>query len=157
MQLTETHRKLELLADKTVQNMQNHIKRAGKFNTGQLYRSVGWKPVQGGIEFYVKAPYSQYVLQGRRKGAKQPPKKAIQQWLLTPHGQRAFANMRKKYKKLTYDGAAFIVCRSISEKGIKPVDFYNPALNTLYKTDSWHSLEAAYVKDVEKEIEKQIK
>jgi len=156
MELTETKRKLYLLADRTVMNMKNHIRRAGKFNTGQLYNSVGWKVVQGGIEFYVKAPYSQYVIMGRRKGAKRPPFQAILKWIETPHGNRALANIRRKWSNTTKEGAAFIICRSISEKGIKPVDFYNPAINTLYKTDSWHLLEAAFVNDIEKDLEKNI-
>lgn len=156
MEFTETKRKLYLLADKTVANMRDHIRRAGKVNTGELYRSVGWQVVQGGIEFYVKAPYASYVILGRRKGAKRPPRRVILQWLETPHGKRAFANMRRRWEHITMQGAAFVICRSISEKGIKPVDFYNPALNTLYKTDSWHLLEAAFVRDIEKDLEKNI-
>ena len=78
MELKDTKRQLALLADRTVANMQKSVKQQGKFNTGQLYRSIGWRFVPSGIVFFINAPYSTYVLKGRRKGAKMPPKQAIQ-------------------------------------------------------------------------------
>lgn len=163
MDLPETHRKLFLLADRTVAKMKDHIKRAGKYNTGQLYNSVGWKPIKGGLEFYVKAPYSQYVIQADAGGKpmpskwkKQPKIEHILPWMQTPHGTRAYANIKKRWPSTTIKGAAYIICRSIKEKGIKPVDFYNPYINQLYKVDAFHELEAAFATDMEKEIQKNI-
>ena len=157
MEFTETKRKLFQLADKTVDKMKQHIKRGGKYNTGALYNSVGWKVIQGGIEFYVNDKYASFIISGRRKGAKQPPSWAIREWFSTPHGSRAFANMKKKWPKIKLEGASFIVCRSIKEKGIKPFDFYNPYIEQLYKVEAFHELESAFVMDVEKELKKTIK
>lgn len=158
MEFREVKRKLELLADRTVDNMKNHIRRGGKNNTGNLMNSVGWKFVPTGVEFYVKAPYSDFVIKGRRVGAKMPPKLAIQKWLNSPHGRSAFNSMKKKFgKQLTYDSANFIIRKSISQHGIKPFDFFNPYINNLYNVSAFHDLEAAYVKDIENELKKIIK
>jgi len=156
MELEQTKRRLFKMADATVMLMRNHIKKAGKFNTGQLSNSIGWKVVQGGIQFYVAAPYAKYVISGRRKGAKQPPSWAIREWFKGANGRKVFESMKSKWKGISMEGATYVVAKSIKEKGIKPLDFYNPAINKLYSKDAFHELEAAFAQDLEKGIQKEL-
>ena len=71
----------------------------------------------------------------------------------TPHGRRAFANLRRKYPKINYNSAAYVIGRGIQRRGIRGVDFWNPYIDQLYNTDAWHELEAAYIEEIEKELE----
>lgn len=145
------------LADRTVQQMRNHIKRAGKYNTGELSRSIGWKFTADGIEIFVVAKYSDYVIRGRNKGSKQPPPDAILKWLNSPNGTRAYARMRNRWKTLTKKQAVYVIGRNIKKNGIKPLDFYNPAMNRLLNIDLYHQLSEDYAWEYEQEVTKALK
>src|SRR5574343_1270624 len=115
----EVKRRLGALAERTVKQMKDHLRRAGKINTGNLANSITWKFVEDGISITVGAPYGKYVISCRRIGAKQPPKTAILTWLNTPHGLRVYANMRRRWKTITKEQASFLIGRTIKRKGIK--------------------------------------
>ena len=66
------------------------------------------------------AAYAQFVEEGRRKGAKQPPSQAIKEWILSKG--------ITKPQKYSLDSFAFVIARSISRKGIKPRPFIQPTI-----------------------------
>lgn len=153
----KTRQALGNLAERTVMNMKKAIRRGGKHNTGKLEQSITWKFTQYGVVFIIDSDYAKYVISGRRSGAKQPPSRSILSWLDTPHGIRAYANMRRRWRTISKKSAAFLIARHIGQKGIKPMDFYNPSINTLYKVDAYHELEEAYAYCFEHQMIKEFK
>lgn len=150
-------KRLGALADRTVQQMRNYLKRAGKFNTGTLHNSISWRFVADGIEITVGANYADFVIKGRRAGAKQPPRQAILKWLNTPNGSRVYFNMKRRWKTITKEQASFLIGRGIKRRGIKPLDFYNPPMNRLLNIDLYHQLSEDYAYQYEHEIVKTLK
>lgn len=86
-------------------------------------------------------PYWKYIEQGRKRGAKQPPSKALGKKWQNLHGidaRKILVEINKKKgiktekKKLNYkksvDQVAFMFARSIKRKGIKPKPFIKNTL-----------------------------
>jgi hypothetical protein len=155
--IVKSKKQLFKLADRTVKNIQNNIRKANKYNTGNLSRSVKWVATTNGIIFKVDAKYVDNVRYGRGRNKKMPPEQAILDWLNTPHGRSAYSSMKNRWKKITPKGASFIIRRSIKKKGIKGVDFFTPSIQGLTSSNVFNDLQKAYVSDLQKEIQKLIK
>lgn len=168
---TEAQKQLAIIGDQIAKNIQDSIKKSGKFNTGRLYNSVRVKMGLGGLSIIIGAPYATFVLEGRRAGRKRPPIKAILSWLDTPHGKAFFSKLKKPETKQAVStrkgteiqsnsklSAAFMLANSIAKKGISPMKRKNSVKLALsYREDQgFRALEEAYVKDVEAELKKSL-
>jgi hypothetical protein len=86
------------------------------------------------------AGYAQFVEEGRRKGAKQPPSIAIKEWIQ----QKGIS----KPTKYSLDSFAFVIARSISRKGIKPRPFIQTTVDSTMKNKGYDLLLDGILKDL---------
>jgi hypothetical protein len=86
------------------------------------------------------AAYAQFVEEGRRKGAKQPPSTAIKEWIQ----QKGIS----KPSKYSLDSFAFVIARSISRKGIKPRPFIQTTVDSTMKNRGYDLLLDGILKDL---------
>jgi len=106
--------------------------------TGNLEKSINYKVVEKEGEYKLVITYldyGEYVLRGRRAGAKPPPYSAIIKWT--------------RFKGLPKE-AAYPIAKSIGEKGIKPLNFLFPFYS------KQNQIERFLQQDVAIEIEKEI-
>jgi len=105
---------------KVVNAAKANLLRFGKINTGALRDSIRFNITpKGNIRFFY-LQYGVYVESGRRAGARQPPTKPILQWI----EQRGITPDKGTSKR----SLAYIIARSIGEKGIKPTPFMRAAI-----------------------------
>jgi hypothetical protein len=102
-----------------------------KFASGDLLRSLDTQVFKTGFGTsytlkVVAEEYLKYVDEGRRAGAKPPPVKPIKEWA--------------KQKGLD-EGLAYPIAKSIGEKGIKPINVIERALNKALKSIEYRQLE----------------
>ncbi len=107
-----------------VQMIQTAMAAAGVDKSSNLYKSVTAEFVDNpsDMTFIVSmARHAQYVDSGRRAGAKKPPFTVIRDWVVKKKIQPQFKN--KKGQFMSIDSITFIICNSISIKGIKAKPF----------------------------------
>jgi hypothetical protein len=114
-------------AQRTIQNMKKVLSDNYKVNTGRLYNSITYDIDETNKNFSIKyISYGKYVDSGRRAGAKPPPRLPLLNWLSTTHGRKFLSAVNKgKDKKITDVSASYMLQKSISKKGIRPVKFLN--------------------------------
>jgi len=107
------------------------------------------------VDFTVKDPAGQYadVIEfGRKPNSKMPPVKAIEQWIrIKPLKLRNRQGEFIKSTESAIKSAAYAIAKSIGEKGIEGIYYYQDAIN-----DTWpeyqDQLMDAFVKDVENRL-----
>ena len=105
---------------RVVNTAKANLLRFGKINTGALRDSIRFNITpKGNIRFFY-LQYGVYVESGRRAGAKQPPTKPILQWI----EQRGITPDKGTSKR----SLAYVIARSIGEKGIRPTPFMMAAI-----------------------------
>ena len=105
---------------KVVNTAKANLLRFGKINTGALRDSIRFNITpKGNIRFFY-LQYGVYVESGRKPGDRQPPTKPILQWI----EQRGITPDKGVSKR----SLAFIIARSIGEKGIRPTPFMKAAI-----------------------------
>lgn len=105
---------LDILGKEFVKQLQINLKNEGKYATGDLINSIGYQVVEtaNGWELEITSlDYLTYVDEGRKPG-KMPPTKPIRKWI----DDKKISVIGSK------DSAAFLIARSIGEKGIKPTN-----------------------------------
>jgi hypothetical protein len=127
--------------------------RGKKIAAGTLYNSVEYEVNRstGEIDFYY-ADEGVFVESGRRAGAKMPPPKAIAKWAKIK-GIPQFRDKKGRY--ISNDSRAFLLGRSIAEKGIKPFPFFTDALEQATQ-QLYNDLEDALVEDLENSIDQSL-
>jgi len=98
------YKKLVEYGQKTVAKARGKLMRKPLAASSDLVRSIKYKISQNGSVEFEFNESGLFVDKGRRKGAKMPPIKPIQQWI----------------KKRGLDLNAYAVSKSIGKKGIKP-------------------------------------
>lgn len=95
----------------------------GAVNTGHYLRA--WRAVatQRGAQIANSAPYSGVIEDGRRKGARTPPRQAIARW-----AQRKLGLTEKEAQR-----AAFAIARSIAKRGLRPRKVLGSVLERIAK------------------------
>jgi hypothetical protein len=93
--------------------------------------------------------YADVIEFGRRAGAKMPPVKAIESWIrLKPLKLRNRQGQFIKATESNIKSAAFAIAKSIGEKGIEGINYYQEAVD-----DTWEEykdkLIEGYVKGIE--------
>jgi hypothetical protein len=107
------------------------------------------------VDFTVKDAAGQYadVIEfGRRPNSKMPPVSAIEQWIrIKPLKLRNRQGEFIKSTESAIKSAAYAIAKSIREKGIEGIHYYQDAIN-----DTWpeyqDQLMDAFVKDVENRL-----
>ena len=127
-----------------VEGLRESIFQKGISSSGDLAASI--KPIvtiekgKATILQIQMASYAQFVEEGRRKGAKQPPSTAIKEWIV----QKGIT----KPQKYSLDAFAFVIARSISRKGIKPRPFIQTTVDSTMKNRGYDLLLDGVLKDL---------
>lgn len=141
--MTEIGTILNKWADRTIQNMKRILSENGKVNTARLYNSIKKTIDETNKTFSITyIQYGKFVDSGRRAGAKPPPKLPIMEWLSTNHGRSFMSkiNAGKKSSKISVVSATYMLQKSISKKGIRPVRFLNQESKIKNVTNVYGSL-----------------
>jgi hypothetical protein len=131
MEFENLKKELELFGDEYIKELTIQLIQLDKVATGSLLRSLDYEiieKVEGQFEVIIKSlDYLKFVDEGRRPG-KQPPLKPILSWVKT-------RNIRFKNKNgqgfLKNEQTAFIIRRSIGQKGIKKTDVLKKTLGNV--------------------------
>lgn len=140
---------LDKYANKIIKNAQALLKSLGKNASGNLSRSLDYevKSQDNVVEVEFKGEdYLQYVENGRRPNSKQPPVNKILRWLEI-----------KPIKVQKPKTVAFLIARSIGNKGIKPTHFLSKTIrkeNTALKKDITNAAAQFLRYDIIKSIKK---
>jgi hypothetical protein len=117
--------------------------------TGELINSISYK-ITGNVLEITYDKYGNFVRNGRRPGAKQPPLLPIMAWikvkrvpilkdgLPTGKSKSMISKGRKQPSENELKGMAYVIARSIGKKGIQAVDFLTPLKilkSVKFKTD----------------------
>lgn len=127
-----------------VEGLRESLFQKGISSSGDLAASI--KPIvtvekgKATILQIQMAGYAQFVEEGRRKGAKQPPSSAIKEWIQ----QKGIA----RPQKYSLDAFAFVIARSISRKGIKPRPFIQTTVDSTMKNKGYDLLLDGILKDL---------
>jgi hypothetical protein len=107
------------------------------------------------VDFTVKGDAGQYadvIEYGRKPNSRMPPVSAIEQWIrIKPLKLRNRQGEFIKSTESAIKSAAYAIAKSIGEKGIEGIHYYQDAIN-----DTWpeyqDQLMEAFVKDVENRL-----
>lgn len=114
---------LDKIGKEFVDELKRELAILGKSSSGKLINSISYKLTQNNNDWYIEIiseDYLKFVDKGRKPG-KMPPIAAIKPWV----EQRGIKMMSKSKdgksgNVLTSESAAYLIARSIGEKGIKP-------------------------------------
>ncbi len=135
-------------AQLVVANAKSILLRNNKIATGALYNSIRYDVSSDGTILFFFAEEGKWVQQGRRRGARMPPPGPILRWIKV----KGLRGRDKKGRFITDKALTFLISRSISEKGIKPVPFMNMAIKEAKK-----QLTSELKKQLGKSVAKKIK
>ena len=173
MQLKETREALNKFAKYVVQQSRSNLTKSGKNFSKELYNSIGYdltvsknsfgldlvmqdygmfqdKGVKGKTSS-AKAPNSPFQF-GSGTGKKGGLTNGIDKWVR----RRRFQFRDKKGRFMSYQSTAFLITRSIYNKGIKPSMFFTKPFEKAFKGLN-EELIQAYALDVQKFMETTIK
>ncbi len=108
-------KQLDIIGVEAVGFLTKILAENGKRATGNLIQSLDYqvvKDVNGLMLKILASDYFKNVDEGRRPGSKPPPIKPIQSWV---------NHKGIKFKNMSSEQTAFIIARSIGDKGIKPI------------------------------------
>jgi hypothetical protein len=121
---------LQQWANNVVVIAQANLKNAGRFASGELYKSISYTITPEGDVNFSYEDYGEYVQSGRRPGARMPPIEPIKKWARIK-GLPQFRD--KKGKFISNEARAFIIARAIGRDGFRPVKFFDDALELALK------------------------
>ena len=120
-------------------------------SSGKLLNSIKYIFKKNNTSYEISmemAEYWKYVENGRKSG-KFPPISAIREWVkIKPVIPRPYNG-----KLPTENQLAFLIARSIANKGIRPKPIFNDTLDDAMN-DFENGLEDAFTKDIENEMDK---
>jgi hypothetical protein len=134
---------LEEIGEDIIDELSRLIIKEKKIDTGNLLNSLDYRVLEtvNGVFLEILSNETlKYVDQGRRRGAKQPPIKAIIPWV-----QRK--NIRIKGAK-TVEQKAFVIARSISRKGIRPTNIVKQSRDNVLR-NKLELIKRASVEDIQ--------
>lgn len=143
---------LDKVGEDLVKTLVKNLLQANKKATGQLIRSVDYKVVEkanGIIVELLAADYLTNVDEGRRPGAKQPPMKALDKWVIA----RKIAPRDSKGRFIPRESVKFLIARSISKNGIKPTNVIKKTIDEVYNRKQ-KLIEKAAIEDINSLIDK---
>lgn len=114
----------ERFAKEVIKQAKAILTRKFKNASRELYNSITFIITDYGVEFSY-ANQGLFIETGRKRGAKMPPTKSIKDWAK----QKGLGQWRdKKGRYISNDAQAFIIAKSIKEKGIKPLAWFSDPL-----------------------------
>ena len=136
---------LEDFAKKVIKESKQNLKRLNKKASGDLQNKMrydvdefpnsfslsnDYPENQGGkyakfVNYGVKGTKSGKSLKGYRYTNKMPPKRFLKTWLKQKRG---------RFRERSLDSMAFLVQRSVYQKGIKPTEYYSKPFEKAFKT-----------------------
>jgi hypothetical protein len=134
-----------------VKELTNQLLDADKKATGKLINSLKYKVVEvlDNLLLTISAePYLKWIDEGRKPG-KMPPSKVFIKWI----DARGIIFRNENGKIIKKESTAFLIARSIGEKGIKPTNVIRKTIDKIYSTKT-QLLEKAAAKDIEALIQK---
>lgn len=143
--LNNLRKALEIAGQQSVAYLTQKLSSKGKYATGNLISSLGYRIIKDsqGLSLRLSAlDYFKYVDRGRRPG-RMPPIKPIQSWIETKGIQ---------IKNYSSRQSAFIIARSISRKGIKPLNLTEGLMKEMQGQTSL--LQKAGMKDASEILDK---
>ena len=146
-ELTNLKYELNKLGEESKKFLIDVLQRNGKIASGDLIKSIDYKVIEDANGILLKIIANEtfnFVDEGRRPGARMPPITPIENW------------MKRKgigFKKMSSKSAAFLVARSISQKGIKPLRLKKQLVNDFLGNRAQVLLKAAAQKDIQKIID----
>jgi len=120
------------VGDDLVKTIVKKLIAADKKATGALIKSINYKVIEKANSFIVQLLANDYLInvdEGRRKGAKQPPTKSLDRWIIA----RGIAPRDKKGKFIPRSSVKFLIARSISRNGIKPTNVIKQTIDEVYQ------------------------
>lgn len=122
---------LNMMGKEFVDDLKKELKILNKDATGNLINSLNYKVSEINNEWYIEiisADYLIYVDKGRKPG-KRPPIKDIKPWVEA----RGIKIPKLKGGFITSESAAYIIAKSIGDKGIKPLNFIQRVQTDLFQ------------------------
>jgi hypothetical protein len=116
-------------AQLVVSNAKSILIRNKKVASGKLVNSVRYKVEPNGKIKFLYNKDGKWVTQGRRKGAKFPPPKAISNWIK----QKGIKGRGKDGRFISNESLTYLISRGIAKKGIKPLPFMKMATKAAIK------------------------
>ena len=116
-------------AQLVVSNAKSILVRNKKVASGKLVNSVRYKVDSNGKIKFLTASDGKWVSQGRRRGAKFPPPKAISNWIR----EKGIQGRGKNGRFITNKTLTYLISRGIVKKGIKPLPFMKMAIKASIK------------------------
>jgi len=154
MEKTNLKKALDELGKDVVAEIVKKLLEADKKATGELINSVSYKVLETSNELMLNIMASDYfknVDEGRRAGAKQPPINKILPWVEA----RGISFKTKSGGFSTPEQTAFVIARSISKKGIKPLNIKQQVIDEIISNKQVMILSGAKI-DVKDYITKNI-
>ena len=112
-------------ATKVVALAKANLRRGRKIATSTLYNSITFKITKKGEVEFLADDSATFVESGRKPNSRFPPPNVIADWAKVKGIQR-FRDKKGRY--ISNKSRAFLLSRSIAEKGIKPFPFYTDAV-----------------------------
>jgi predicted transcriptional regulator len=115
----------EKFAKDVIKQAKTILTRKHKNASKELYNSITFEIDKKGNILFSYADQGDFVESGRRKGAKPPPTQVILKWIK----QKGLGQWRDdKGRYISNKSQAYLIARSISRKGIKPLAWFSDPL-----------------------------
>lgn len=111
-------------AQLVVTNAKSILRRSNKDATGNLINSIRYTVNSQGKIIFLFAEEGKYVQSGRRKGARFPPPAPITKWIR----EKGIVGKTKNGEPMGIKSLTYLISRSISKRGIKPLPFMDMAI-----------------------------
>lgn len=112
----------EKFAKDVIKQAKTILTRKHKNASKELYNSISYEITKKGDILFYYADQGDFIESGRRKGATPPPVSAIEKWA-KQKGLEQFRSKSGKY--ISNKSRAYIIAKSISKKGIKPLKWFS--------------------------------
>jgi hypothetical protein len=142
----------DIIGQDLVKTLIKNLLNANKKATGQLIRSIDYKIIEkvNGLMIELRAAnYLTNVDEGRKRGAKQPPTRALDKWI----SARGITMKDKKGKPISKESAKFLIARSIKRNGIRPTNVIKNTIDEVYNNKQ-KLIETAAIEDISDLIDK---
>ena len=112
----------EKFAKDVIKQAKTILTRKHKNASKELYNSITFEIDKKGNIIFSYADQGAFIESGRRKGAKPPPTSVILKWVK----QKGIEQWRdNKGRYISNKSQAYLIARSISRKGIKPLKWFS--------------------------------
>lgn len=148
MEFPNLYKIMNQIGQELVAELKKELQDKGKDASGKLINSLNYDLIQTDTGYDIKIisePYLKFVDQGRRPGAKMPPSSKLVPWIESKGIKFAGGT--------TTAQAAYVIARSIGDKGIKPANVVESSMQKVYNNRK-DDISKAVAKDYQEFIQK---